>query len=82
MCGSSKQGGRGSDVRPDDMRRAQIGLGDELGKEVAHRSWREEVVTAFGSAEPRQVNSEQAGVLGKCGPDRRERVHALRPRAR
>ena len=46
------------------MRRAQIRLGDELGQEPAHRSRRQEVPSAFGRAEPRQVNGEQAGVLG------------------
>jgi alkylation response protein AidB-like acyl-CoA dehydrogenase len=30
----------------------------------------------------RFVDGEHAGVLGKRGPHRRERVHALRPRAR
>ena len=62
--------------------RSEVRLGDELGQELAHRARREEVVAALGRAEPRQVDGEQAGVLGERGPHRRERVQALRPRAR
>ena len=69
------------DVRRDDVGPAQTGLVDEPGQEPAHRARRQEIVAAFGCAEPRQVDGEQAGVLGKRGPDRRERVHALRPGA-
>src|SRR5256885_869479 len=55
-----KQGGRGPHIGCHDMRRAQIGLDDELGQELAHRARREEIVSAFGCAEARQVNGEQA----------------------
>jgi hypothetical protein len=64
MRGRREQGGRGSDVRRDDVRRAQIGLIDELGQELAHRSRRQQVLAAFGGAEAGQVNGEQASVLG------------------
>ena len=77
-----KQGGRGPDIRRDDVRRAQISLGDQLGQEPAHRSRRQEILSAFGCAEARQVDGEQAGVVGKRGPDRREREHALGPGTR
>ena len=60
----------------------EIGLGDELGQEPAHRARRQEIVSALGGAEPGQVDGEQAGVLGERRPHRRERVQALRPRAR
>jgi len=76
-----EQGGRGPHVRRDDVRLAQIRLGNELGQEPAHRSRREEVLSAFGCAEARQVNGEEAGVLGKRGPHWCERVQALRPGA-
>jgi hypothetical protein len=79
MCGRRKQSGRRSDVRPDDVRRPQVGFGDQPGQELTHRSRREEVISALGRAEPRQVDREQAGVLGERGPDRRERIHALGP---
>ena len=60
----------------------EIGLGDEPGQEPAHRPRRQEIVPALGRAEPRQVDGEQAGVLGERGPHPRERVQALRPGAR
>ena len=82
MCRSSKQGGRGSDVGGEDVGPAQLNLGDELHQELAHRPRRQELLAAFGCAEPRQVDCEEAGVVGKRGPDRRERVHALWPGAR
>jgi hypothetical protein len=82
MCRRREQGGRGPHVRRDDMRPSEISLGNELGEEPAHRSWREKVVSAFRRAEPRQVNCEQAGVLGKRGPHRREGIQALRPGTR
>ena len=71
----------GPNVRRDDVGPAQISLGDELGQELAHRSRRQEILSAFGCAEPREVDGEQAGVVGKRAPHRRERVHALRPGA-
>ena len=39
-------------------------------------------VATLGRAEPREVDCEQAGMLGKRRPHRRERVDALRPRTR
>jgi hypothetical protein len=81
MCRRREQSGRCSHVRPDDVRPAQISLNNQPGQELAHRSWREKVLSAFGCAEPRQVNGEQAGVLGERGPDRRECVQAFRPGA-
>jgi hypothetical protein len=69
-----EQRGRGTDVRRDDVRLAEISLGNQLGQEPAHRSWREKVVSAFGCAESRQVDGEQTCALGKNGPHRRERV--------
>src|SRR5262249_39294666 len=55
-------------------------LGNELGQELAHRPRRQEILPALGCAETRQVNGEQAGVLGKRGPHPRGRVDAFRPR--
>jgi hypothetical protein len=63
MCRRRKQGGRGPDVRSDEVRPAQFSFGDELRQEVAHRSRREEIVSGFGCAEPRQVDGKQARVL-------------------
>src|SRR3984885_15383842 len=68
MWGRRKQGGRGSDVGRDDVRRAQIGLGQEPGQELAHRAGGQEDPPALRGAETRQVNREQAGVLGKRRP--------------
>jgi hypothetical protein len=44
MCGGREQGGRGSDLRRNDVRRAQVRLGNELGQELAHRSRRQQVL--------------------------------------
>jgi hypothetical protein len=38
VCRRREQDGRGSHVRPDDVRSAKVDLDNELGKEVAHRS--------------------------------------------
>jgi hypothetical protein len=81
MCRRREQGGRGPHVRRDDVRHAETSLGNESRQEPAHRSRRQQVLPAFGRAETRQVNREQAGVLGKRGPHRCERVQALRPGA-
>ena len=59
VCGRREQDGRGSDVRGDEVRRAQIGLGDELGRERAHRPRGQQVLPAFGCAGARQVNGER-----------------------
>ena len=69
---SQQQGGRGSDIGPEDVRPAQLNLGDELGQELAHRPRRQELLAAFRCAEPGQVDREEAGVVGKRGPDRRD----------
>jgi hypothetical protein len=55
----------GSDIRPDDVRPAQIGLGDECGHELAHRSRREEIITGLGRAEARQVDRDETRLVGK-----------------
>ena len=80
MCRRREQGGRGPDVRPDDVGRPRPASSISLCQELAHRPRGEEIVSGFGRAEARQVNGEQAGMLGELGPDRRKRVHALRPR--
>jgi hypothetical protein len=81
MGGRREQGGHGSDIRRDDVRRAQIRLGHEPGHELAHCSRGQQDLPALGCTEARQVDGEQAGMLGKQGLPRREGVHALRPRA-
>ena len=81
MCRRREQGGRGSDVGRDDVRRPEIGLGDELGEETTHGAWRHQLVPPFGGAEPGQVDGDQASVLGEGRPHARERVDALRPGA-
>src|SRR4051794_31095251 len=63
MCRRREQGGRGPDIGRDDVRPAELGLGDEPDQEAAHRSRGQEVVDAFGRAEAGQVDGEQAGVL-------------------
>jgi hypothetical protein len=47
-----EQGGRGADVRRDDMRPAEIGLSDKPGQKPAHRPRRQEILPAPGCAEP------------------------------
>ena len=53
VCGRREQRGRGPDVGPDDVRPAQVGLGDQPGQELAHRSRRQQIRPALGRAEPR-----------------------------
>jgi hypothetical protein len=77
--GRRKQASRRPDIRSDYVGSPQIGLCNQLGEKLAHRARREKVIAALGRTEPRQVDREQAGVLGERGPDRRERIHALGP---
>lgn len=61
---------RSADVRADDMRSVQLPLIDQSNDELAHRLRRQEIVPALGSAEAREVDGNQMGVLGELLPDR------------
>src|ERR1700746_3094336 len=50
MRRGGEQGRGGSDVRRDDVRPVEVGLGDQLGQKFAHGPRREEVVAALGRA--------------------------------
>ena len=67
-----EQAGRGPDVRPNDVRPPQIGLGDHPDQELAHRAWRQEVSPALGRAETREVDGEETGVLREHLAHRRD----------
>src|SRR4051812_26604470 len=58
----------------DDVRRAQVRLGDDTGQKRAHRAWREEVVAPLGRAEAGHVDREHPGTRGERVPELRERV--------
>jgi len=53
FAGACEQGGRGSDVRRDEVRRTETRLGDEPNQELTHRLRRQQFLAALGRAEAR-----------------------------
>jgi hypothetical protein len=81
MVGGREKGSGSPDIGRHDERPTESGLVDEPGQEPTHGARGEQVFSAFGSAEAREVDGEEPGVRTEGRPEGREGVQALWPRA-
>ncbi len=79
VLGCREQDRTGPDVGTDHVRVAELPLVDQPQQEPTHGPWGKQLSSALGLAEAREIDGDEAGVLGQARPDGVPREQALGP---